>query len=151
MDGFLLATCFRIVPPLRRVGSAIGRRLPRKALTTCLFAAMAAGDAQPAITCKPILSIKNVRQLRAPIASQSWTWTAIITADASYCATASGRFEIDFIRIKEHAPDLQFTETYQWFPGRFEVAVELAADEAILKYRIGFIAPCVCRGLPFEK
>jgi hypothetical protein len=149
MDGYGHATCFRIVPPLRWFEK--GCRLVPMALLAGLLAATAAGDALSAIACKPLLSIGKVRDLRAPPVPQPWTWTATIVADTSYCATTSGKFEIDFIRIKEYAPDVQFTEPYQWVPGRFQVNVELAADEAVLKYRIGFIAPCVCRALPFEK
>jgi hypothetical protein len=65
--------------------------------------------------------------------------------------TRSGQFEIDVIRIKEYSPDVQFTEKYRWNSGQFDVSIELAADEAIEDYRIGFIAPCVCREIPYDK
>jgi hypothetical protein len=81
---------------------------------------------------------------------KSSTWKATIVADATYCATGSGGFEIDFIRIKEYAPDVQFTEKYRWLRGQFDVTVELTMDEAIREHRIGFIAPCVCREIPFK-
>ena len=45
---------------------------------------------------------------------------------------------------------MQFTEKYRWAPGQFDVAVELTMDEAIHNHRIGFIAPCVCREIPFK-
>jgi hypothetical protein len=70
-------------------------------------------------------------------------------ADSSHCATRSGSFEVDFIRIKEYAPDLQFTEKYRWTTGEFEIALELWADEAVIDHRVGFVAPCVCREVPF--
>lgn len=117
----------------------------------CALVALWAADALAAITCKPILSVRNVRELRnaeRPVAS--WTWKATIVADASYCATKSGSFEIDFIRIKEYSLDAQFTEKYRWSAGQIDVSMELAADESILDYRIGFIAPCVCRELPYD-
>ena len=125
-------------------------RLVQTFLLTGLLASLTA-TAQAAITCKPLLAIKNVREIRTSTMPQSWTWQATITADASYCATRSGQFEIDVIRIKEYSPDVQFTETYRWSSGQFEVSIELAADEAIEDYRIGFIAPCVCREVPFDK
>src|SRR5215213_11605931 len=104
-----------------------------------------------AISCKPILSIRSVRELRtANMPLQPWLWKATIVADNAYCATTGGGFEIDFIGLKEFAPDVQFTEKHRWTPGQFDVAMELTADEAIHDYRIGFIAPCVCRALPFE-
>ena len=72
-------------------------------------------------------------------------------ADPSYCATRSGNFEIDVIRTKEYSPDMQFTEKYRWNAGQFDVSIELRADEAIEDYRIGFIAPCVCREIPLRQ
>jgi hypothetical protein len=123
--------------------------------STLLFAAMSgvianmmATDAMAVVTCKPILSVKNVEDVRTSTAPQPWTWNATIHANPTFCATRSGTFEIDFVRIKEYAPDLQFTAKFQWVSGQFDVTIELAADEAILDYRIGFIAPCVCRELP---
>jgi hypothetical protein len=81
-----------------------------------------------------------------------WTWQATIAADVSSCATRSGAFEIDFIRIKKYAPDVRFTEKYRWNSDQFEVSFELTADEAIQEYRIGFIAPLyVCREIPYKK
>jgi hypothetical protein len=127
------------------------RRLAVLSLLACAFVCSAAMGSLAAIACKPILSIKNVREIRpSNMPIQSWIWTATIVTDSSHCATASGSFEIDFIRIKEYAPDVQFTEKYRWTRGQFDVTVELAADESIQDYRLGFIAPCVCRDVPFE-
>lgn len=96
-----------------------------------------------AIACKPLLTVTSVRfsEVRSP----QRQWTAALLADVSYCATSWGRFEIDFIRIKEHGPDMQFTKPFTWKAGQFEVTVDFWGDEAVLDYRIGFIAPCVCR------
>jgi hypothetical protein len=118
----------------------------------CTFVASWAADALAAVTCKPILSIRNVRELRnteQPV--QAWTWKATIAVDASYCATRSGNFEIDFIRIKEYSLDVQFTERYRWSAGQIDVSMELVADESILDYRVGFIAPCPCRDIPYDE
>lgn len=113
-----------------------------------VIANLMATGAMAAVTCKPILSVKNVRDVRTSTVPQPWFWTAAIHANPTFCATGSGTFEIDFVRIKEYAPDLQFTSKFQWVSGQFDVTIELAADEAILDYRIGFIAPCVCREIP---
>ena len=124
-------------------------RLTSALLLACLFAWPAASLA--AVACKPLLTIKNVREIRPskpPV--RPWVWTATIVADSAYCANVRGAFEIDFIRTKEDAPDLQFTEAFQWTSGQFDVAIELALDEAIHDYRIGFVAPCLCRELPYE-
>jgi hypothetical protein len=140
---------------IRNTDNAARRRLHSLVLAwllACAFAAPAATDALAAITCKPILSIRNVRELRTanrPV--QPWIWTATIVVDKTHCATAAGAFEIDFIQIKEYSPDVQYTERYKWTAGQFEVTLELAGDESIQDYRIGFIAPCVCQALPFER
>jgi hypothetical protein len=153
MDGILLGRTTS--SSFRKSTDPPSRPLRRMAFTCLLagsFVAPGPTRAYSAITCKPLLSITNVRELRTlnmPV--RPWIWKATIVADASYCDTGSGRFEIDFIRIKEYSPDMQFTERYSWTPGQFEVTMELAADESIHDYRIGFIAPCVCRELLYEK
>jgi hypothetical protein len=98
------------------------------------------------VTCRPLLSTKSVREVR-PSHSQllPWRWHATIMADTGFCTTRSGNFEMDFIRIKDDAPDLQFTQTFRWTPNQFDISMELSPGEAILEFRIGFIAPCVCR------
>jgi hypothetical protein len=95
------------------------------------------------VACKPILTIIETRF--APVRNMQRTWTAIVLADAGYCATTSGPFEIDFIRAKEDGPELQFTKGFRWRPGRFELSVDFWFDEAVVDHRIGFVAPCVCR------
>ena len=131
------------------------RSLYRLAFTLLVGGALlwsSAISAFATITCKPLMSIRNVRELRAAnLPLQPWIWKATIVTDNSYCATRSGGFEIDFIRIKEYSPDMQFTERYKWTAGQFDVTVELTADESIQDYRLGFIVPCVCREYPFEK
>jgi hypothetical protein len=95
------------------------------------------------ISCKPLLKIEEVRF--SEVRSLQRTWTAVVLVDAYNCATTHGRFDIDFIRLKETAGDMQFTQQFKWTPGRIEVSVDFWADEAVLDYRIGFVAPCVCR------
>jgi hypothetical protein len=98
------------------------------------------------VACKPLVSIKSVREVRAPSPpALPWKWNATLLADTSFCATRSGNFEMDFVRIKEYSPDLQFTHKFRWSENEFDVLMELSPDEAILEFRIGFIAPCVCR------
>jgi hypothetical protein len=101
------------------------------------------------IACKPMLSFRSVREVRQPTPPLvAWKWQATIVADARFCATRSGPFEIDFIRIQEYSTDLQFIERLSWSAGQFDVSFELGPAESILEYRIGFIAPCVCREWP---
>ena len=58
--------------------------------------------------CKPGLSVTEARISQAR--NMQRTWTATLTADASHCSTTSGQIEIEFTRLKESAPDMQFTE-----------------------------------------
>jgi hypothetical protein len=91
------------------------------------------------------LSINSVREVRAFTPTLQWKWNATLNANTDHCATRSGNFEVDFVRIKENSPDLQFTQKFPWNQGQFDISMELTSDEAILDFRIGFIAPCVCR------
>jgi hypothetical protein len=99
-------------------------------------------DAAGAPECKPVLTVKgttfsDMRQWRR-------TWVAHIAVDASHCAVSSGRFAIDFIRLKEDAPDLGFSESFTWMPGEIDSTTIFAADEAVLEYSIR-PASCPCR------
>jgi hypothetical protein len=112
---------------------------------------MCTATARSEIACKPLLSVVNTREIRnAAQPALPWTWRATIATDLRFCATQSGPFEIDFVRIKEYAPDIQFTQRFRWAARQFDVSMELAADESIHQFRIGFIAPCVCREYPDE-
>ena len=122
------------------------RRQVFTSLLTLLFLLPGATGAWSQVACKPLLSLKSVRDVRAASTPTiMWRWSATIVADARHCATRSGAFEIDFVRMKENSPDLQFTEKFRWLHGQFDVSMELTSDESILELRIGFIAPCVCR------
>jgi hypothetical protein len=93
--------------------------------------------------CKPYLSFQEVRF--SDVQNQKRKWTAVLSVDASRCAATSGRFDIKFIRLKETAPDLEFSEQFMWGPGQVEVSADFWQDEAVLKYSIDSIASCVCR------
>jgi len=128
--------------------------LPRSSLSALLrlfvlavFMTSGVSESPCGVSCKPVLTIKDVRV--SHVQSSQRIWSAILVADSSYCATSWGKFEIDFIRLKETAPDLQFTEQFTWTTGQFAVSIAIWADEAIFDYRIGFIAPCVCRDPPW--
>ena len=114
------------------------------ALLAGLIAACGATQAVAQDACKPLFTIKEVRFSEVRLSQR--VWTALLDVDASRCATSSGRFDINFIRLKEMAPDLPFTEQFTWSPGEIEVSVNFWADEAVLAYSIGTIAPCTCRG-----
>jgi hypothetical protein len=70
--------------------------------------------------------------------------------DAARCAGTSGQFYIRFIREKENAMELEFSEPFTWQVGQLqtaeiEVAVDFWRDEAILDYSLAYVALCPCR------
>jgi len=148
-DALSTGRCFIPSGGLRAIEHARRRRIRRQVFTplvTFLFLLSGAASAWSQVACKPLLSMKSIQEVRAAAMSSTlWTWNATINADARHCATRAGNFEIDFIRTKENSPDLQFTEKFRWQQDQFAVSMELNSDESILEFRIGFIAPCVCR------
>jgi hypothetical protein len=72
-------------------------------------------------------------------------WSARVAVDASRCAAMSGRFDIEFTRLKETAPDLTFSEKFTWSPGQVDVSTMFWEDEGALDYAIAYVAPCECR------
>jgi hypothetical protein len=52
---------------------------------------------------------------------------------------------VEFTRLKEVAPDLQFMERFTWVSGRSELALDFWWDEWLEDYQIVSIAPCPCR------
>ena len=93
--------------------------------------------------CRPTLTVEQVR-FSEP-GGQQRLWGAIVTVDASSCATTSGPFYVNFVRLKEMAPDVLFSEEFTWSPGRVEISVEFWLDEAVLDHWIGYVPMCPCR------
>ena len=95
--------------------------------------------------CKPTLGFKEVQfsQMQPPTLERRWT--AVLSVDASRCATTSGRFGIIFSRMKENAPEVDFVEQFTWKPGSMEVSVNFWADEAVEGYWLNHVSACPCR------
>ena len=123
------------------------RNFTRKPILVLCLLVLAPSTSLSQVVCKPLLSVKTVREARAFTPAHQWKWSATLNADTNHCATRSGNFEVDFVRTKENSPDLQFTQKFRWSQGQFDVSMELTSDEAIHDFRIGFIAPCVCRDI----
>jgi hypothetical protein len=149
VDALSTGSCSNRSGGPRAIEGARQRRIRRQVFTSLLtlfFLLPGAASAWSQVACKPLLSLKSVRDVRAASTPTiPWRWSATIVADAGHCATRSGNFEIDFVRMKENSPDVQFTEKFRWQHDQFDVSMELTSDESILEFRIGFIAPCVCR------
>jgi hypothetical protein len=58
---------------------------------------------------------------------------------------SGGFFDIVFTRLSENAPDLEFRQRFTWSPFAVNVAMDFAADEAVDRYWIENVTPCVCR------
>jgi hypothetical protein len=93
--------------------------------------------------CKPELTIAEPRI--SGVTDLQRTWSAIMAADASRCSTPSGLFQIEFTRLKENAPDMQFVEQFRWRRGQSQISLDIWWDEWLQSYRIAHIAPCPSR------
>jgi hypothetical protein len=71
-------------------------------------------------------------------------WTAIVSVDASRCATTAGHFELGFSRLKENGIEVEFREPFIWSSPFVTVGVDLWADEAVESYWIDRIQTCPC-------
>jgi hypothetical protein len=123
---------------------AIPMRLSRPSIllaaSLALFSVTQAAAGQ---LCKPVLALRDVRISEAH--EMQRTWTGVLVADASRCSTTSGLFDIQFTRLKEISPDLQFTERFTWVSGQSELSLDFWWDEWLEDSRIVSIAPCPCR------
>ena len=112
-------------------------------LLAASLALFSATQAAAGPLCNPVLSLRDVRTSEAH--EMQRTWTGVLLADASRCSTTSGLFDIQFTRLKEISPDLQFTERFTWVSGQSELLLDVWWDEWVEDYRILSIAPCPCR------
>ena len=92
-----------------------------------------------------VIGFKEVRFSPTQPETMERTWSATLSVDASRCATTSGRFEILFSRLKENAPEADFTERFTWKAESVEVSVSFWADEAVEDYWLHNVAACPCR------
>jgi hypothetical protein len=135
----------------RPSGRVVGRRKEARqmwfSLRSILLAAslvlLGTTQAVAGKLCKPVLSLRDVRLSEAR--EMHRTWTSVLTADASPCSTAAGQFDVQFMRLKETAPDLQFMERFTWVSGQSELSLDFWWDEWLEDSRIISIAPCPCR------
>jgi hypothetical protein len=111
--------------------------------TLLLLAVVLGGSSQAAggPPCRPTLAVREASL--SDVELDQRTWSARIAVDARRCATASGRFDIRFVRRKENAPDETFREQFGWVPGEVAVSTLFAADEAVGAYWVEPL-PCPC-------
>jgi len=97
--------------------------------------------------CKPNFSVTNVRI--SELRNLERTWTAAVHVDASRCSDFAGRFDIHFLREKENAPEVEFSQSFTWQAGELgmgqaEASIDLWVDEVVHDYRV-YAAHCGCR------
>ena len=78
------------------------------------------GAAQSAQHCQPAFEFQEVRFSR--VKDNQRTWTATLSVDSSVCSTRSGPVHIGFLRHKENAMDMFFTERFTWKPQQMEIS-----------------------------
>ena len=105
---------------------------------------VSAAQAGPDV-CRPSLAVTNVQFSAMQPPAMERTWTAVVSVDASQCATTTGNFEITFSRLKENGLEVDFRETFKWQPPAVNVAVDFWADEAVESYWLNNVAACPCR------
>ena len=113
--------------------------LPLAGAVTLLSATQTIGDT----LCRPTLTFEQVGLSETQ--GHQRLWSAALAVDASQCATTSGSFYVNFVRLKEMAPDVLFSEEFAWSPGRIEISMEFWLDESVHDYWIGYVAMCPCR------
>lgn len=95
--------------------------------------------------CKPTLTFGPIQFSPMQPPTMERKWAAIVSVDASRCAAhSSGTFEIGFTRLKETAPDADFRARFIWRAPAVTVEVDFAADEAVGRYWIERVTPCLC-------
>ena len=95
--------------------------------------------------CRPALTFKEVQFPEARLPALQRTWTAVVSVDASRCATNSaGHFEIRFSRLKEMGVDIEFAQEFVWLAPSVKVSVDFWIDEAVERYWIDNVSTCPC-------
>jgi len=96
--------------------------------------------------CKPKLSVTDAQFSPIDPEMLARNWTAVVSVDTSRCkANFRGTFDVVFTRISETAPDMEFREPFVWIPPSVNVSVEFGRDEAVERYWIDNVSPCICR------
>jgi hypothetical protein len=119
----------------------------KTSISTLLVGTLALISATQAVgqqACKPVLTFKDVQFSQWQPPKMERRWTAVLSVDASRCATKSGRFGILFSRQKENGPEVVFEERFAWKPTAVEISVDFWADEAVEGYWLSNVAPCPC-------
>ncbi len=94
-------------------------------------------------SCEPSLTISSPKM--SDMRGSVRTWSAAVTANASACSNKSGRFSIEFTRLLEFGPDVNFVEQFEWVEGTSRIELEFSPYEAVQRHQIRHVEPCSCR------
>jgi hypothetical protein len=105
--------------------------------------AQAAGQAM----CRPKLAVTGVQFSEMVPPTLERKWTATVTVDSSRCAAnASGYFDLGITRLKESGYEIDFREQFIWIAPSVKIGVDFWADEAVERFWIENVTPCLCAG-----
>ena len=88
--------------------------------------------------------MKDIRFSEVQRETQERRWTAIVSADASRCATTAGYFDLGVVRQKENGVELQFREQFIWSAPAMMIGIDFWTDEAVEDYWIDSVQDCPC-------
>jgi hypothetical protein len=94
--------------------------------------------------CKPALAFKEVQFSAMQPPTLERRWTAIVSVDASRCATTAGYFDVGIARQKENGLELEFREQFIWSSPAVKVGIDFWADEAVESHWIDSVQACPC-------
>ena len=94
--------------------------------------------------CKPTLAFKEVQFSPMQPPTLERRWTAIVSVDASRCATTAGYFDVGIARQKENGLELEFREQFIWSSPAVMVGIDFWADEAVQTHWIDSVQACPC-------
>jgi hypothetical protein len=95
--------------------------------------------------CRPQLSVTDVQFSEMIPPTLERKWSATVMVDASRCASnASGHFDLGISRLKETGYEIVFRKQFIWIAPSVKIGVDFWADEAVERYWIENVTPCVC-------
>lgn len=120
------------------------RRFLTATLLSTAIAVAGTSFATAGAVCKPKLTVKDIRFSEVQRETQERRWTAIVSADASRCATTAGYFDLGVVRQKENGVELQFREQFIWSAPAMMIGIDFWTDEAVEDYWIDSVQDCPC-------
>src|SRR5437763_838801 len=104
-----------------RLGTTIASCSLQNSAARCVIGALLSAGLlglQPALgqpSCRPTIRLGNAHISAIDAATMRRTWTATASIDALACTpSAGGRFDINFVQLKENGPDLVSSRSVAW-------------------------------------